>query len=189
MYVAAKQSGAGAFSLVVRTGGDPAALLPTLPRAFGDVRPGLPVTRLDAFEAQIADALAAARITAWLMGAFAGLALLLATLGIYAAVSFSVERRTHEIGLRAALGATASQLVGMVIGGSLRTAGIGVAAGLGLAVLAAQGMRSILFGVAPFDALSFTVAALLLLGATALAALIPARRASLTSPSDVLRNS
>jgi predicted permease len=189
MYVAAQQTGAQAFSIVVRTDGGPATLLATLPRVLNDVRPGLPVTRLAAFEAHLADALTAARVTALLMGAFASLALLLATLGIYAAVSFSAEKRAREIGLRVALGATAAQLIRMVVAGSLRLAGLGVAVGLGLAVLAGQGMRTLLFGVAPFDAVSFALAAALLLGTTALAAFVPARRASLSSPSDVLRNS
>jgi ABC-type antimicrobial peptide transport system permease subunit len=140
------------------------------------------------FEAHLAGALDAARTSALLMGAFAGLALLLAALGIYAAVSFSVERRAQEMGVRVALGATGLQLVRMVVAGSLKVAGIGVVAGLVLAVLAAQAMRGILFGVAPFDGVSFAAAALVLIGASALAAFVPARRASRASPSDVLRN-
>ena len=122
------------------------------------------------------------------MGAFAGLALLLAGLGIYAAVSFSVERRTQEIGIHVALGATASRLIRMVVGGSLKVALVGVVVGLVLAFVAAHGMRAILFGVAPFDAVSFGIAALLLAGAAALAAFIPALRAVRASPSDVLRS-
>ena len=121
-------------------------------------------------------------------GAFAGLALLLAGLGIYAAVSFSVERRTREIGIRVALGATASQLIRMVVHGSLKAVGIGVVVGLALAALATQGMQAILFGVAPLDPMSFTAAAALLLVAASIAALVPARRAAGGNPSDVLRS-
>lgn len=188
MYFSTDQTGAGAFSVVVRTAGDPAALLGSLPSALRAVRATLPVTRVEAFETHVVGALAAARTSALLMGAFAGLALLLASLGLYAAVSFSVERRTQEIGIRVALGATAPQLIGMVVGGSLKTALVGVAVGLVLAVAAAYGMQAVLFGVAPFDAVSFGATALLLMGAAALAAFVPARRAARASPSDVLRS-
>lgn len=188
LYFSSEQTGAGAFSVVVRAEGDPAALLVALPRALREVRDSLPVTRVDVFETYLAGALEAARMSALLMGAFAGLALLLAGLGIYAAVSFSVERRTREIGIRVALGATASQLIRMVVHGSLKAVGIGVVVGLALAALATQGMQAILFGVAPLDPMSFTAAAALLLVAASIAALVPARRAAGGNPSDVLRS-
>jgi predicted permease len=188
LYFSAEQQGAGAFSVVVRATADPRSLLVALPRALREVRDSLPVTRIDVFETYLAGALGAARMSALLMGAFAGLALLLAGLGIYAAVSFSVERRTQEIGIRVALGATASQLIRMVVGGSLKVVGIGVFAGLVLAALATQGMQAILFGVAPLDPASFAGAAALLVVAAGIAAFVPARRAALGNPSDVLRS-
>ncbi|HET7131420.1 MAG TPA: FtsX-like permease family protein, partial [Gammaproteobacteria bacterium] len=188
MYYAAEQVAVGGFSVAVRTTGDPAALLGSLPRALREVRESLPVTRLEPFAAHVTSALMAARTTALLMGAFAALALLLAGLGIYAAVSFAVERRTHEIGIRVALGATGTRLVRMVVGESLAVAGIGIAAGLGLAALAALAMRSLLFGVAPMDGASFAAAALVLAAAAGLAAFVPARRAAAANPSDVLRD-
>jgi putative ABC transport system permease protein len=188
MYYSTDQAGAGAFSVVVRTPGEPAALLGALPTALRSVRASLPVTRIEAFETHVATALEAARTSAILMGAFAGLALLLAGLGVYAAVAFSVERRTQEIGIRVALGASAPQLLRMVVGSWLKIALIGVAVGLVLAIAAAQGMQAILFGVAPLDTLSFAAAALLLTGATALAAFLPALHAIRSSPSDVLRS-
>ena len=187
LYFSAEQTGAGAFSVVVRAEADPAALLVALPRALREVRDSLPVTRVDVFETYLAGALGAARMSALLMGAFAGLALLLAGLGVYAAVSFSVERRTQEIGIRVALGATASQLIRMVVRGSLKAVGIGVVVGLVLAALATQGMQSILFGVAPLDPMSFAAAAALLFVAAGTAAFLPARRAAYGNPSDVLR--
>jgi ABC-type antimicrobial peptide transport system permease subunit len=187
MYWSAEQTGVGGFSVVARTAGDPSALLPALPRALREVRQSLPVTRLEPFEAHLAGALDAERTSAMLMAAFAVLALALACLGIYAAVSFAVERRTHEVGIRVALGATPARLIRMVIGESLAVAAIGIAAGLGLAVLAALGLRGMLFEVAPFDAASFAAAAAVLLGATLLAAFVPARRAASANPADVLR--
>ena len=188
MYYAAEQVAVGGFSVVLRTSGDPAAMLGSLPRALREVRESLPVTRLESFAAHVAGARMTARTSTLLMGAFAALALLLAGLGIYAAVSFAVERRSHEIGIRVALGATAPRLVRMVVGDSLVVAGIGLAAGLGLAVLAALGMRTILFGVAPVDGVSFVAAAVVLTAAAGLAAFVPARRAAAANPSDVLRD-
>jgi putative ABC transport system permease protein len=188
LYFSSEQMGAGAFSVVVRADADPAALLVALPRALREVRDSLPVTRVDAFATYVASALEAARLSALLMGAFAGLALLLAGLGIYAAVSFSVERRTREIGIRVALGATAAQLIRMVVRGSLKAVGIGVVVGLVLAALATQGMQAILFGVAPLDPVSFAGAAALLFVAAGIAAFVPARRAVCGNPSDVIRS-
>jgi putative ABC transport system permease protein len=188
LYFSAEQTGAGAFSVVVRAQADPAALLVALPRALREVRDSLPLTRVDVFETYLAGALDAARLSALLMGAFAGLALLLAGLGIYAAVSFSVERRTQEIGIRVALGATVSQLIRMVVSGSLKVVGIGVVVGLVLAALATQGMQAILFGVAPLDPVSFAAAGALLFVAAGIAAFVPAHRAARGNPSDVLRS-
>jgi hypothetical protein len=187
MYLSAEQTGVGGFSLVARTAGDPSALLPALPRALREVRESLPITRLEPFEVHLAGALDGARTSATLMAAFAALALVLACLGIYAAVSFAVERRTHEIGIRVALGATGTRLIRMVIGESLAVAGIGLAAGLGLGLLAALGLRGMLFGVAPFDAASFAAAAAVLTAAALLAAFVPARRAASANPAEVLR--
>jgi predicted permease len=187
MYAPTEQAGAGVFSVVVRTA-DPGAMLAVLPRALREVRESLPVTRIEPLATHVAGALAAARISALLMGAFAALALLLAGLGIYAAVSFAVERRTQEIGIRVALGATGPRLIGMVVGESLTVAGIGVVVGLGLAALAAVGLRGILFGLAPVDSVSLVAAAAALVVAAGAAAFVPARRAAAANPSDVLRN-
>jgi ABC-type antimicrobial peptide transport system permease subunit len=164
-------------------------LLGALQRALREVRDSLPVTRSEAFATHVARALEAARTSALLVAACAALALVLASLGIYAAISFSVERRTQEIGIRTALGAGKAQLIRMVVGSSMKVAMIGVGAGLVLAMLVAQGMRAILFGVAPLDVASLAVSALLLIGAAALAAFVPAFRASRANPLEVLRNS
>jgi predicted lysophospholipase L1 biosynthesis ABC-type transport system permease subunit len=188
MYLSMEQTGAGALSAVVRTAGDPAAFLGALQQALRQVRASLPITRSEPFEAHVGRALEAARTSALLAAACSALALVLASLGIYAAVSFSVERRTHEIGVRTALGAGTAQLIRMVVGSSMRVACIGVGTGLVFAALAAQGMRAILFGVGPLD-ISLAAAALLLIFATALAAFMPAWRASRASPLQVLRNS
>ncbi len=166
LYWSAEQVGVNGFAVVARTSGSAAAVAAALPRALKAVRESLPITRpATPFTAQIHAALASARSAASIMGAFSVLALTLAGLGVYAAVSFAVERRSHEIGIRVALGATRTRLVTMVVGESLAVAGIGVVAGLGLALLAAQSLRSMLFGVPPADSASFASAAALLVAA------------------------
>lgn len=188
IYYSATQAGVAAFSVVVRTSGEPAALLSPLRTALRDVHPSLPATRLVTLDSHMGDALAQARVTATLVGAFSLLALLLASLGVYAVVSFSVQRRGQELGIRSALGAARSSLVGMVVRETLLVAGIGVAIGLPIAVLATRRLGSMLYGVESFDTVTFAGAAVLLLGAAAAAAFLPALRAARTDPVEVLRN-
>lgn len=187
-YYSAEQTGVIAFSLVVRTSSDPAGLTGGLRRTLREVRPSLPVTRLLPFEAHLGDALAAPRAAAALMGAFSVLALLLASLGVYAVVSFTVQRRSQELGIRAALGAASARIAGMVVSESLIVVAVGIAAGLLLSVLALRGLEGLLFGVAALDAPTFAGAALLLLFTAGAAAFLPARRAARADPVDVLRS-
>jgi ABC-type antimicrobial peptide transport system permease subunit len=122
-----------------------------------------------------------------LMSAFSLLALLLAAVGVYALVSFSVERRSQELGIRSALGAATSKLVGMVVGETVVIVTVGITVGFGLAVVAARGLEGMLFGIESFDPVTFIVAALLLVSAAAAAALVPGMRAARTDPVNVLR--
>jgi predicted permease len=188
IYYSADQAGVNFFAVVARTSGDPAALTTALRGALREVRPSLPVVRLLPLEVHLGETLAGPRAAAVLMGSFSLLALLLATLGVYAVVSFTVERRTQEIGIRAALGAARSRLVGMVVGESLFVVGLGVGVGLLLALLGARALEGMLFGVAPLDALTFTGASLLLVVAAVIASLPPALRAAGSDPVQVLRS-
>jgi ABC-type antimicrobial peptide transport system permease subunit len=122
------------------------------------------------------------------MGGFSVLALVLATLGVYAVVSFAVARRSAEIGIRLALGAARSRLIGMVVAESLVTVGAGVAIGLIVALLTAPALDDILFQVGAKDPLAFAAGALLLVLVGALASWVPAFRAARTSPVEVLRS-
>ncbi|HUG38870.1 MAG TPA: ADOP family duplicated permease [Longimicrobiales bacterium] len=187
LFYSAEQTGLGAFDLVARTPGDPAALAGPLRDALRDVRPTLPVTRLTTLEAHFGDALAGPRAAAAFMGAFSLLGLLLASLGVYAVVAFTVEARTRELGIRAAMGASRTGLVAMVIRHSLALVALGVALGLGVAVLGARALESMLFGVTPGDVATFAGAAVLLLAAAGVAAFIPARRAARANPVEALR--
>jgi predicted permease len=188
IYYSAEQAGVGSFAMVARTAGDPAALMAPLRNALRQVRPTLPVTRLMPLTTHLGDALAAPRMVALLLGGFSLLALLLASLGVYAVVSFSVERRTQELGIRMALGAAGSRLVGMVVRESLIVVGFGVGIGLLLASLATRGLQSMLFGVAAVDAVTFLGAAVLLILAAGAAAFLPASRAARQDPVQVLRS-
>lgn len=176
-----------AFSVVVRTAGDPASSLPALRAALRDVNASLPVTRLVTLEEHLGEAMALPRIGTALIGGFSLIALLLATLGIHALVAFAVERRTQELGIRAALGVTRSRIVRLVVGESLASVGIGLAVGLALASIAMRGLEGVLFGVPPLDGPTFAGAAVLLLAGAGLAALVPAQRASRMNPVDVLK--
>jgi predicted permease len=187
IYYSAEQAGVVAFNLVARTSGDPAALTSALRTALREVHPALPVTRLVPLEAHFGDALAASRATAALMGGFSILALLLASLGVYAVISFSVERRSRELGIRMALGAASSSIIGMVVAETLAIVAAGVAAGIVLALLATRALEGVLFGVGTVDGITFAGAAALLLLAAVAAALAPALRAARADPLLALR--
>lgn len=188
IYYSAEQAGVGQFTLVARTAGDPAALLGALRAAVREVRPTLPVTRLLTLDAHMGDSLAGLRAAVAFMGAFSLLALMLASLGVYAVVSFTVGRRTQELGIRVALGAPRARIVGMIVGESLIVVALGLAVGLALSVLATRGLTAMLYGVGALDEVTFAGAAALLLLAAGTAAFVPARRAAGANPVEVLRS-
>jgi predicted permease len=189
IYYAAAQSAPAAFNIVVRSAGDPAALIAPLRAAVREVRPTLPIVRATTLEAHLGDALAGPRLGAALMGSFSLLALLLAGLGIYAVVAHSVEQRRRELGIRCALGAARPRLIATVVGHTLLVVAFGAATGLLLAAFATRGLEGMFYGVGALDPLAFGGAALLLLATGGAAALIPARRAAAADPVDVLRDS
>ena len=188
IYFSAEQFGVGGFSIVARTSRDPAVLKSGLARALHDVRATLPITRLLTLKEHFGDRLRLPRTGTVAIGMFSILALLIASVGIYAVVAFAVEGRAHELGIRAALGATASRIVRMVVHESLATVGVGLAAGLALAALAMRGLEGVLYGVSPLDAVTFVGASLLLLTAAFVAAFLPARRAADADPAELLKS-
>jgi ABC-type antimicrobial peptide transport system permease subunit len=156
--------------------------------AVASLDPNLPVVDLQTQGDAIDGALSVERIFAILTGAFAALALVLAAIGLYAALAFSVARRTREIGVRMALGATASRIRRSVMRDALAQTLAGIAAGAAASVASARLLRSQLFGLGALDpaVLAVSVAVLLLSGA--LAAWLPARRASSVDPMTALRS-
>jgi len=155
--------------------------------ALNTVNPGLAIAAPQTMNAVVAQALGQARLMTWLLGIFAGVALLLASIGIYGAVAYTVEQRTGEIGVRMALGARPAQALALVARESAAVVGVGLLLGLGGALLTARVFAGLLFGVGPADPVALT-AALVVLGTVALAAtLLPARRAALVDPVVALR--
>ncbi|HEX7117182.1 MAG TPA: ABC transporter permease [Longimicrobiales bacterium] len=189
VYYSADQVALGAFTIVARTAGAPAALTAGLRSALREVRPSLPVTRLGPLDAHLGETLAGLRAAAALLGAFSLLAIVLAGFGVYAVVTFTVERRARELGIRMALGAAPSRLVWTVVGRTLLVVAAGVVAGLAVAAFAMRVLDSLLFGVGSADGVTFTMAAALLAVAGGAAAFLPARRAARADPVEALRQS
>jgi predicted permease len=176
------------ISLVVRTAAPAAAALPALRVAVLKLEPSIVFTE-DAPAAEVADVtLAPSRIGAALLGAFGSLALLLAAVGLYGVISYSVSLRTRELGVRMALGAARGELVRLVLGEGARLAVVGVALGALLAGLVGRVFGSLLYGVSPLDPLAYALAAGLLLAVALAANLMPAWTAAKVDPMRALRS-
>jgi hypothetical protein len=173
--------------LVVRTKGEPTALAPAARRAIASVDPEQPVSVVRTMDEIVDLNVADRQQQMFLLGAFAGLALLLASIGLYGVLSYAVTQRSREIGLRIALGASASRVVRMIVARGLALTGIGLAIGLATAWAATRAMKNLLYGVAATDPVTFTAVAALLGFIALIACYAPARRAARVDPITVLR--
>jgi ABC-type antimicrobial peptide transport system permease subunit len=191
VYVPFAQSEGGApldaVHLFVRTNGDPAPLLPQIQAQLRSVDPAAPVLTLATFEWQTRQLVMPQRMGATLFGVFAGLALLLAAVGIYGVASYVAALRTREIGIRIALGADRNRIRGLVLRQGAAPVAIGIGAGLGLALAASRLTAAFLRGVTPHDPLTYAAVAVLLIGIGLLATWLPARRAAGLDPVHALR--
>jgi putative ABC transport system permease protein len=175
-------------TLVVRTTVDPLSLAASLRAALHEIDPEQPLVNLRTMQAQMAGTTAQPRLQAFLLGVFAGLAVLLAVVGVYGVIAYTVAQRVPEIGVRLALGASPGHVVGRVVLEGARLAALGVLLGLVAAAFASRAVESLLFSVRGLDPLTFAVAPLVLGLAAVFASWLPARRAARVSPASALRH-
>ncbi len=173
--------------VVVRGGGGTETIGASIRDAIHLLDGRLAMANLEPLTETLAASAAPQRFNMLLMASLAAMALLLAAIGIYGVVAYAVAQRTQEIGIRLALGANPSAVVGMIVRGGLGLAIVGVAIGTAAAAALAPALQSLLFGVKPLDAPTFASVALLLLAVAALATYIPARRATQIDPMTALR--
>ena len=186
VFVPMAQRPSRAVTLFVRTVRDPLAIAPSLVSLMHAQAPDAPV-RVQTLEEVVGRTIAQPRAVSLLVAAFAGLALILAAVGVYGVMAYSVRERTQEIGIRMALGATAWQVFRLVIGQALTLVAVGILAGLVAAGLLTQLLARLLFQVEPLDALTFGLTAALLLVVAAIASYLPARRGMRMAPVEALR--
>jgi len=175
------------INLAVRTAGDPAAMTAAIRKAAQEVEPRLPLTGVKSQEAQIAELVTQERLFASLSSFFGLLALVLVAIGLYGVMSYTIARRTHEIGVRIALGAQAVDVLRLVMRETLWLALAGVALGIPAALISTRWIESQLFGLTPHDPLTITLVTLLLMAVMTLAGYLPARKAAQVDPLVALR--
>lgn len=179
----------GTVDLVVRTSLPTAQLASALREALRPIEPDLPTANMRTLQTMVDHAVSPRRFVVWLLGGFAGFALVLASLGIYAVISYSVSQRTQEIGIRMALGASAETLQRSILLQTLGLAGMGMVVGVVASWILARSLSGLLFGVTSSDPVTFAGMLVILTAVAALAGYLPARRASRIDPMAALRMS
>jgi putative ABC transport system permease protein len=186
-YFTYGQFGRGFMSLVVRAAnGTPESLTPAVRAAIARLDSELPFFGVETMEARIRESLARRRIPLLLLGVFSGVALFLAVVGIYGALAYTVSQRNREIAIRMAMGSAPEDVFRSVVGQGVRVTGLGLAVGIGAALLLTRLIQSLLFGVQATDARVMAAVAVALALAGLAACVIPARRATTVNPIDAL---
>ena len=174
-------------TIVVRTSGEPEAMTSAVRSAMQDIDKDLPLYDVRPVNEVISESVAPRRFNMLLLGIFAGLALVLAAVGLYGVISYSVSQRTHEIGIRMALGASHKSVLRLVVGQGMALALIGVAIGVIASFFLTKFIATLLFGVSATDPVTFVAISVLLIGVSIMASLVPARRAMKVDPMVALR--
>ena len=187
IYVSTYQDSSKRLSVVLRTSLPAAVLEPQIRHEIQSIDPGLPVFNVSSMNDVLDRSLASRRFSADLVGGFAGLAVLLASIGIYGLLAYVVGQRSREIGIRMALGAQRDDILRMFLRKGVALAGVGIVAGLVFSASTASMMASLLYGVRPHDPAVFLIVPLLLLAVAAVASYLPARRATKVDPMFALR--
>jgi ABC-type antimicrobial peptide transport system permease subunit len=186
-YLPLAQNHQTGMTLYIRTSGDPASLVASVRRSLQSLEPGLPVTSIGPVMATLSASLYPARMGAVLLMVFGGLALLLAAVGVYGVMAFSVSRRTRELGIRQALGADTRNVFQLVIGEGMSLVAIGVALGLAGAAFGTRLLTSFLYGTSTLDIATFASVPAILGAVALVACIVPARRAVKVDPMLALR--
>lgn len=188
VYVPLAQTGRPDQQLIVRTALDPVSLAPAIRDAVRALDPAVPHPLVSRLQRETGIVLFPQRVAALVTAVLGGVGLLLAAVGLYGLIAFSVSRRTREIGVRVALGAQSRDVLGMVVGEGMRLAGTGVVVGILLAAAATRLIAGFLFSVSPLDGLTFAGMSALFVSVALLASYLPARRAAATDPLTALRS-
>ena len=189
IYVSTYQDSSKELSVVLRTSLPATVLEPQIRHEIQSIDPGLPVFNVSSMNDILDRSLASRRFSADLVGGFAGLAVLLASIGIYGLLAYMVSQRSREIGIRMALGARRGDILRMFLRKGVALAGVGIVAGLVVSASSASMIASLLYGVRPHDPAVFLIVPLVLLAVAALASYLPARRATKVNPIVALRES
>lgn len=187
-YLPHSQSVPEGMSFVLRIDRDPAGLAGVLRAAMREVTGELPIFEIRTMDDLFEETITSQRLVAFLLGVFAMLAMLLAAVGLYGVVNYNTGRRTREIGLRMALGATPRSVADLVLTSGLKLAGLGLALGLLASLGLVRFLQSALYGISPFDPTSFAIVCSVLTAIGLLACWLPARRAARVNPMEALRN-
>lgn len=187
VYVPYLQRPDESFQFVMRTNTDPTSLASVVREQVSGVDSNQPIHQLETMDSIVWESLADQRTAMWLLGAFAGLALVLTIVGIYGVISYSVSQRSHEIGLRMALGAQPGNVLRKFLGEGLLVATAGIGVGLTAALFLTQLMASLIYGVSARDPLTLAGVVVVLAAVALLASYIPARRAMRVDPMVALR--
>jgi putative ABC transport system permease protein len=188
LYVPHAQVSFGYAELVLRVRGDDAGVLPALRERIWAIDPGVPLDGAYRLERAVADSVASPRFYLMIVGLFAGLAVLLAAVGVYGVTSYGVSQRATEIGVRSAMGADAGTILRLFVLDGLRPVVAGIAIGLAAAALASRAAAGFLFGVAPLEPGIYSGVAVALALVGVAAAAVPARRAAARDPLASLRH-